>query len=305
MAGLIVIGGPTGSGKNALALQLAADCRDAEIINADSRQIYRGMRIGTNQPSDLELRAAPHHLYGFLEPSAEFNAADYERLAYPLAREICNRGKIAIVVGGTGFYIRALLKGVWPVPRQDPELRRRLRLIVKEKGESRLHRILQRLDPASAASIPAADSYRVLRAIERRLQSGRKRSDLQNSSMPDRFPAALKICVQTDREQLKRNILQRTEKMFERGWVEEVSSLLNRYPGFERMPAARSLGYPEIIAHLSGALSLADCKARVVEKTNQYAKRQMTWFRNQDGFALLLPGEKVYEKLDSVLQLKR
>lgn len=308
-AGLIIIGGPTGSGKNRLALQLAAAHHHAagvEIVNADSRQIYRGMRIGTNQPSDQELSAVPHHLFGFLEPSVEFNAADYERLAYPLVRRIleADRGRIAVVTGGTGFYIRALLKGVWPVPERNPKLRQRLRLIEQQKGRDHLHRILQRLDPESAASVPPNDVYRVARSIEIRLQSGRKRSELHGAALPDRFPA-LKVCVQPDRDELKKNIAERTEKMFREGWVEEVASLLEQHPGFARMPAARSLGYPEIIAHLSGTLGLADCKARIVEKTNQYAKRQLTWFRNQDGFQAVRPGEKLYEKFDSVLQLKR
>lgn len=297
---VLIIGGATGSGKNRVALQLS-DRYPIEIINADSRQIYRDLPIGTNQPSLQEQSLAPHHLFGFLSPDRPFSAAEYERLSFRLAREIQASGKLPVVVGGTGFYIRALLKGAWEVPPKDPLLRERLRQIAERKGPDSIQRLLQRLDPEAAKRISPNDVYRMQRAIEMRVQTGKMRSEW-DQQRPDRFQA-VKFYIDPPAEQLNRNLKSRTAAMFDAGWVEEVEHLLDKYPGFETMPAAASLGYPEIVRYLKGEQTLNECKQKIQLKTRQYAKRQRTWFRNQDGFSKLPDGDELHKIVES-LQLR-
>lgn len=299
MQKILVLGGPTGSGKNRAALEIAGRF-PAEIVNADSRQIYRGLQIGTNQPSAMEMQEVPHHLYGFLEPVLDFSVAEYERLVVPLIAEISQRGNTPVLVGGTGFYIRAVLKGVWQVPKHDPELRHRLRRILGKRGKDRLHALLRRIDPASAAQIPHNDSYRVMRALEIYFQTGSRRSEIKHEEQ-DRFPAA-KFFLDLPPADLASNIQIRTDQMFASGWVEEVRGLTERYPAFDAMPAARSLGYAEILLFLKNRISLEDCKNIVLRKTLQYAKRQRTWFRNQDRFEPVFSTNELHKKVDFVLQ---
>lgn len=274
----------------------------SEVVNGDSRQVYKHLPIGTNQPSPEHLALVPHHLYGFLEPDEPFTAADYERRASRVVQEITAAGKLPVVVGGTGFYLKALLKGTWSVPARDERLRKRLRQIEGRHGRDFLHRMLKRLDPEAAARVPVNDVYRVIRSLEIICQSGRKQSAFR-IEMQDRFPA-LKVFVDVDRSVLNESIRRRTESMFERGWVDEVTQLLERYPNFEKMPACASLGYREIIRMLRGELTLEDCKQTIATKTRQYAKRQLTWFRNQDRFLPVHSVDEVYKKLETVLELK-
>lgn len=294
-----MIGGPTGSGKSQLALEIALRFR-GEIINADSRQIYRDLIIGTNQPSVEEMRLVPHHLFGFLNPAVRFSAPDYERLAAPLVTRIASEGKIPVLVGGTGFYMKALLRGTWSIPSVDEKLRARLKKIERRRGKQFLHRFLKRIDPLSASRIEMNDTYRVIRALEIFFQTGKTRSALQ-PIMAERFQA-LKYCLEPERSELQKRIKERTEVMFQNGWIEEVKGLLQRYPDFDKMPAANSLGYFEIIRFLNGETDLEACRSKIVQKTTQYAKRQLTWFRNQDQFIRLNSLQELHKMLDSVLQ---
>lgn len=295
---VLILGGPTGSGKSQAALEIASRY-PAEIVNADSRQIYRDLVIGTNQPSDIEKQTAPHHLFSFLSPDQSFSVADYERVAYPTLQEILSRSKLPLITGGTGFYIKAILRGTWPVPEKDPELRNRLKKIETTKGKEHLHKLLQRVDRESSRKVPAADSYRVQRALEIYFQTGKKRSDIQQ---PEERFSAVKLFLDPSPDELKQRILKRTELLFERRWIDEVRELLVRYPGFESMPASASLGYREIIHFLQGKISLEDCKDQIFRKTWQYARRQRTWFRNQDQFLSVESSEKLQKVVDSVLQ---
>lgn len=299
MQKVIIIGGPTACGKNEAALKIAERSR-VEIVNADSRQVYRGLTIGTNQPGPAELQKAPHHLFGFLEPHLDFSAADFEGLATPVIQQIWDRMHTPVVVGGTGFYIRALLKGVWFVPKHDPELRSRLRKILAQGGKERLHRLLKRIDPESALLISPNDSYRVLRALEIYFQSGIRKSEIRHPG-EDRFPA-FKYFLDPDPNELRNRIEARTRRMFDSGWIEEVRGLIGAIPGFERMPAAKSLGYSEIFALLKGEMSLDECVTVTIRKTIQYAKRQRSWFRNQDQFIRITSTKELHKKLESVLQ---
>ncbi len=296
---IVVIGGPTASGKNAVALALSRVV-SCEFVNADSRQIYRGLTIGTNVPDQDELMKVPHHLFAFLEPSRSFSAADYEERAVSIIDEIFARGNLPVVIGGTGFYIKALLKGLWPVPPHDPDLRSRFKSLERTKGKEFLYRLLQRVDPDSARQISVNDVYRVIRAVEIFFQTGEKRSAF-TEDRPDRWPA-LKFYLDPGQEVLQENIRRRTEWMFQRGWVQEVHELMQAYAGFEDMPAAASIGYREIVCFLRGDLALEQCKENIILQTRQYAKRQLTWFRNQDSFASLA-GTTELNKIIGVIQL--
>lgn len=295
---VLILGGPTGSGKNQAALEIASRY-PAEIVNADSRQLYRDLVIGTNQPSKIEKQTVPHHLFSFLAPDQSFSMADYERLAYPTLQDILSRSKLPIVTGGTGFYIKAILRGIWSVPAKDPELRERLKKIESQKGKEHLHKVLQRLDPESSRSVHAADSYRVQRALEIYFQTGLKRSEIPQKK--ERF-SAIKLFLDLPADELKQRIQKRTELLFERGWIDEVRELLTRYTAFESLPAAASLGYREISQFLRGKMSLEDCKDQIFRKTWKYARKQRTWFRNQDQFLSVESSEKLQKIVDSVLQ---
>lgn len=299
---ILVLGGPTAAGKSKLALAIAAAI-PCEIVNADSRQIYRHLTVGTSQPLPSDLRQVPHHLYAFLDPRESFTAADFERAASRLISEIGARRRLPLLVGGTGFYIRALLRGVWPVAPKNEELRTRLRRIAARHNKLFLHTMLLRLDPAAAASIAPPDTYRLIRALEIFFLTGVRRSELPNK-LKERY-SALKFYVNIARQQLHSNIEQRTELMFRRGWVEEVRALLKTYPEFEKLPAANSLGYREIIRYLNGEINAEECKNQIVLRTRQYAKRQLTWFRNQDDFLALSPEVSLRKTVDSVLQWYR
>ena len=298
---ILLIGGPTGVGKNQLAKELALRF-SGEIINADSRQIYRELTIGTNQPSSQDKSSVPHHLYDFLEPSARFSAADYERFAGQVIDEILSRRKLPIVVGGTGFYMKALLKGVWATPPKDADLSQRLKAALKRRGNLFMHRMLKRLDPESASQIAVNDQYRVIRALEIYFHTGRTKSEW-NVPRKEQFNAG-KFFLDQERGILNETIQKRTQQMFEKGWVDEVKILLQKYPDFEQMPAAASLGYPEILRHIRGELGRKDCEELIFLKTKQYAKRQLTWFRNQDRFLRLNSQDGLYKMIESVLQLR-
>jgi tRNA dimethylallyltransferase len=296
---ILVIGGPTASGKNEVALSVASGL-SSEVVNADSRQVYRELVIGTNQPSEEDKAKIPHHLFAFLEPRLSFSAADYEQHALAAVRDIQRRKNLPIIVGGTGFYIKALLRGSWQLPARDVELRERLKTIARDQGKDHLHSMLARIDPQSAAEIAPNDAYRVSRALEIYYQTGKKRSEFRQPRA-ERF-SALKVFIDLDRSRLKENVEFRTEQLFERGWVEEVQSLMSRYPDFEEFPASRSLGYPEIIALFQSKLTLESCKQRIKQRTLQYAKRQLTWFRNQDGYIPVSSTDHLQKLVDSVLQ---
>jgi tRNA dimethylallyltransferase len=272
-------------------------------VNADSRQIYKNLSIGTSQPDSRDVKRIPHHLYGFLDPTESFTAADYERLASKVIAEIISRKRLPVLVGGTGFYMKAVLRGVWPVAAKNDELRKRLRIIQDRHHGQFLHKMLMRFDPLSASAIAPPDTYRIIRALEIFFQTGVRRSDLPKNQ-EERYQA-LKYYVDPGKEILHQNIISRTELMLEQGWLDEVRLLLARYPDFESLPAAESLGYQEILRFLRGESTFVECKEAVILKTKQYAKRQLTWFRNQDQFQPFPSTMPFHKIIDSVLQWYR
>ena len=281
MAGsLIVIAGPTGTGKSDLALHLAQQL-DGEVVNYDSVQIYRGFDIGSAKPPASVRRLVPHHLYDLIDADEEFNAADYAAIARTTCDEITSRGKAAILVGGTFFYLRALLAGLPKMPGRDEALRTRIRRIsARARGPERLHRWLARVDPPSGRKIAVADRQRVERALEVWLTSGRPISTWERP-VPD--PAnelpALKIALSVDRQLLVERLDRRAEAMFRGGLLEETRGLLRRFP-----PTARpftTIGYKEAVAVVGGEITVDDAIAETRRRTRAYAKRQMTWLRSE------------------------
>jgi len=274
---VIVIAGPTGAGKSALALFLARQL-GGEIVNCDSVQIYRGFDIGSAKPTAEERALVPHHLFDVVDAEEEFNAADYGHAARAACGEIHARGRRAILAGGTFFYLRALLGGLPEMPGRDEALRARIRAIAaKPSGAARLHRWLTRVDPVSGARIAAADRHRVERALEVWLSSGKPISSWERTAEED--VPSLKIGLQLERARLAAALDARVDSMYNAGLIEETRALLERHPASAR--PFGTIGYKEAAAVLRGAMSVADAVAETKRRTRAYAKRQMTWLRSE------------------------
>jgi len=278
---LLAVVGPTGSGKSELALSLA-ESFPGEIVNCDSLQIYRYFDIGTAKLSYAERRGIPHHLLDVADPDELFTAGDYLRLARPLLTEIAARGRLPIVVGGTGLYLRALLGGLFPGPAREPALRERL--ASREAGRpGSLHRILRRLDPPSAARIHANDTRKLIRALEVCLLERRPLSSLFAEGR-DPLPGFRVLVVGLDppRQALYHRLDERCRRMFAGGLAEECRAILAR--GFARSAKPfDAFGYRQALALLCGQCSLEQAVEDAQRATRRYAKRQWTWFRREPG----------------------
>ena len=278
---LVVMVGPTGSGKTALSLAVA-ERFPAEIVNCDSVAMYRELEIGTAKPSGAERACAPHHLLDSIEPTAYITAGEYARRARAVLEEIKHRGHMPLVVGGTGLYLRALLEGLFPGPQRSEELRERLRERGQNKKSGYLHRLLRRLDPAASAIIHPNDTPKLIRAIEVCLASRQKMSEMwEQGRSPLQGFRILRIGLDPERRRLYERINRRAQAMFDAGLVEETAGLVSKY-GAMAGPLS-SLGYKQAVAFLQGAVS----RDRAIELAQQahrnYAKRQMTWFRREPG----------------------
>jgi tRNA dimethylallyltransferase len=275
-APLIVVAGPTGSGKTELAIRLAESV-GGEIVNFDSVQIYRGFDIGSAKATPAQQARVKHHLLDVIEATEEMNAAGYARLAGDVLTGIEARGKRAILVGGTFFYLRAILSGLPEMPDPDEGIRARIRRIsAVPRGAARLHRWLTRVDPVSAQRIAPADRHRVERALEVLLTSGRPISSWER---PTEERPAVKLALQIARPALVPILDARVDAMFRDGLVEETRALLGRYP-----PTARpftTIGYREAAAVVAGAMDEAAARAETRRRTRAYAKRQLTWLRSE------------------------
>lgn len=275
---LVVILGPTASGKTALSISVA-ERFGGEIVNCDSVAIYRELEIGTAKPSLAERAKVPHHLFDFMEPNEEMSAGEYARQAREVLAGIQGRHHLPIVVGGTGLYLRALLEGLFTGPQRSEGLRVRLRKRSKERGSPYLHKILQRLDPSSAQRIHANDAPKLIRAIEVCLASRQKMSDLwQGGRDPLQGFRILRVGLEADRAALYDRINQRARQMFDEGLIEETEGLIRKY-GTVRV--LNSLGYKQAGQFLSGELSREAAVSAAQQAHRNYAKRQMTWFRKE------------------------
>jgi tRNA dimethylallyltransferase len=282
---LLVLLGPTASGKTALSLALAERFH-GEIVNCDSVAMYREFEIGTAKPSAAERGRAPHHLFDVVDATGYITAGEYARQARQVVREVSARKRLPIVVGGTGLYLRALLDGLFPGPGRSEELRERLRERAASRGSSYLHRIVGRLDHAAAENIHANDTPKMIRAIEvcltsREKGSRQKMSELwrQQGRDPLRGFRILRLGLDPEREALYERINQRARRMFDAGLVEETQGLLQKY-GAGARPLA-SLGYKQAVQLLRGELNREQAIVAAQQAHRNYAKRQMTWFRRE------------------------
>lgn len=272
---LVTVVGPTGSGKSALALDLAEQF-SGEIVNCDSLQLYRGFDIGTAKIPPSKRRGVPHHLFDVLEPQMGYSAGEYARQARSVIAEITARDRLPVIVGGTGFYLRALLAGLPALPGSDEELRSRL-LGKEQSRPGSLHRLLARLEPAAAARIHPRDVQKVIRALEVRLLTGHS-LPAPDRAEPLKGYVNVKIGLNPDRATLHQRLDARVIAMFNGGLLEEVRQLLAQgLTGAEK--PFESLGYKQSLRHLRGDLTLEQAIASTQLETRQYAKRQLTWFR--------------------------
>lgn len=278
---LIVIAGPTAVGKTVLALALAEEL-DGEIVAADSLQVYRYLDIGTAKPSLEDRQRVPHHLIDVVDPDESFTAKDYEQLALQAIGNINRRGKLPILVGGTGLYIRALLYGIFPGPGEDPALRSTLYREAQELGPEGFHRRLQEVDPEAASKIHPHDLFRIVRALEVYLLTGRPISEHQKDHRRPQLQPIVYIGLKRKREVLYRLIEERVDRMIEKGLLQEVEGLL-RMGYTKALKPMQSLGYRHLIEHLEGIYSLDQAVALFKRDSRRYAKRQMTWFTKEEG----------------------
>lgn len=280
---IIAIVGPTASGKSELGIELALRI-GGEIINCDSVQVYRGIEIATAKVPLPERRGVPHHLLDFVPPEINYTAGEWARAAAEKIEEIEARGRRALLVGGTGFYLRALRQPFFPSPPTDEQLRRRLNEIRERRGAEHLYKILQRLDVESAVKLHARDWPRVQRAIEVRLQTGRPMS-AQAAARPEPHPVAARIrifALSPPRAELYRRINERTEAHFAAGLVDEVRRLLEKnVPANSNALGAH--GYRRVVEFLRGERDLQSAIEQTKLDVRHYAKRQLTWFRREPG----------------------
>lgn len=294
---VVAIGGPTATGKTALSLALAQRF-GGEIINADSMQVYRQLSVGTAKPTEEERAQAPHHLLDFLPPEQPYSVADFTAAAGELIGQITARGRLPLVVGGTGLYITSLLNGVRFAPEDtDPALRRRLQQQAETQGAEVLYARLQAVDPAYAAKVHPHNLPRIIRALELYESTGRTMSEQQRQSRPAAAPyRSLCLCLTCrDRAVLYRRIDQRVDKMLREGLLPEAELVWQNREQY--CTAAQAIGYKEFFPYFEGKEPLDTCVNRLKQATRQYAKRQLTWFRHQNEAQwLYLDEEDVVQK---------
>ncbi|HVJ08811.1 MAG TPA: tRNA (adenosine(37)-N6)-dimethylallyltransferase MiaA [Acidisarcina sp.] len=276
---VVVLLGPTASGKTSLSLAVAEQFA-GEVVSCDSVAVYRDMEIGTAKPSRAERARVPHHLIDVVSPAEPYTAGDYSRHARAALADITARGHLPVVTGGTGLYLRALVDGLFAGPERSQPLRDRLHRIRARHGEGALHRILRRLDPASAALIHPNDTPKLIRAIEVSLQAGKPMSQAWQQGR-DRLKGyrILRIGLEPERKALYSRINHRAEEMFREGLVAETEQLLAKY-GEDCRPLD-SLGYKQAKAILNGTMTASEAIAAAQQGHRNYAKRQGTWFRRE------------------------
>jgi tRNA dimethylallyltransferase len=293
-AELIVLAGPTASGKTALALRLA-ERLGAEIVSADSQQVYRYFDIGTAKPTTTELAGVRHHLVSIVEPNERFSAAHFQKLADAAIADIRSRAKRVLVVGGTGLYLRILLHGVISAPGADAKLRQQLEEEAARKGTAACHQRLAQVDPTTAATVKPTDLVRIIRALEIHQSTGVPVSEQRrrHGFLENRYPFALYV-LSPPRDELYRAIDERAKAMFAGGLLDEVRSLVQR--GFRDAPPMRSVNYLQALAVVEGRLRLEEGIASAAQQSRRYGKRQLTWFRKEAGARHLSPP---YAELDA------
>jgi len=279
---VLAIVGATATGKSALGMALASSL-GGEIVNADALQVYRGFDVGTAKPSASDRQEVPHHLIDILDADERYSAGEFARRAEAAIQGIAARGRVPIVVGGSGLYLRALFSGLSPIPPGDPEVRAKLRQRAAAEGLAALAAELAALDPETAARLAPADGQRILRALEVAAVTG-----VPLSAWIARQPfgiqgiAAIQVGLTVPRGILYDRIASRVRAMVERGWVEEVAGLLGRGLA-PSLPAFQAIGYRQLTRHLAAEQSLDAAIEETIQATRRFAKRQETWFRKEPG----------------------
>lgn len=274
----IAIVGPTASGKSGLAMALAG-ALDAELINADALQVYRGFDLGTAKPSAADLAAVPHHLIDVLDPGDRYSAGRFAALARAALDEIQGRGRRGILVGGSGLYLRALLDGMGPLPVVAPSIEAELGARLERDGLAPLRQELERVDPVTAGRLAPGDTQRTLRALGVARSSGRPLSEwIARQPYGEVTIDAVRVGLTLDRALLYDRIARRVEEMLAAGWLREIRSLLDS--GLDpSLPAFQAIGYRQLASHVRGESTLGEAIEATVRATRRYARRQLTWFR--------------------------
>jgi tRNA dimethylallyltransferase len=288
---LIAILGPTATGKSALALAIAEQ-RGGEIINCDSTAVYRGFDIGTDKIASADRRGIPHHLIDIVDPAGEYTAAQFARDAAAAIRDIESRGRLPILAGGTGFYYRALTRGLFPGPGRDSALRERLDEIAARRDVTFLHRMLRRVDPESAVRIQSRDLKRLVRALEVYFLTGRPlTAHFADTVSPIPGVEVVAIAVRLPAAQISERVTRRVDEQFDRGLLDEIRTLLAHGIPETARPFG-GLVYRQALAHLHGARDEASTRALIAQENRRYARRQLIWFRKEPSLVWLDgPGE--------------
>ena len=283
---VVVMVGPTAVGKSRVAVEVAK-AFETEVLTADSRQVYRGMDVGTDKPVPEERQAVPHRLIDLVDPNEPFNAGLYRRQAVDEIERLYRDSRLPLVVGGTGLYVRTLLKGLCDAPPADPIVRATLRREAKDQGHDRLYARLVEVDPVAAARLHPRDESKVIRALEVYQLSGRRMSEFQQEhGFAERPFSALLIGLNRDRDALYRRIEERIDWQLSHGLIEETKHLLAQ--GYQRDSAAmKGLGYRQVAEHLAGEYDVDEMVLRFKRDTRHFSKRQMTWFRKEPGIQWL------------------
>jgi tRNA dimethylallyltransferase len=287
----VLLLGPTASGKSALAMQLAAEI-PLEIVAVDSAQVYRGMDIGTAKPSTAERAAVPHHLIDIRDPAEPYSAADFVREATVAIREIRERGKLPLLVGGTMLYAKALREGLSELPSADPQVRARIEAEARELGWPALHARLAQVDPAAAKRVKRNDRQRIQRALEVYETAGAPMSELVRTDTAPTLKLSTVALLPADRTLLRDRIAQRFDAMLDAGLLEEVRTLHARGDLHPNLPSMRSVGYRQAWHFVEGLCTLKQVREDGITATRQLAKRQMTWLRSMPNVTVIEPTSK-------------
>lgn len=289
---LIVVGGPTGVGKTALAIELAQHFT-AEIISADSRQVYQQLKIGVGRPSDTELNSVKHHLIGHVDIEQHYNAADFESDALQCLKEIFSKNQTAILCGGTGLYIQTLCDGMDALPAADLELRAQLEAQFHSEGIAFLQEYIQTHDPELMSSIDMQNHKRLIRAVEIMMISGEAYSSLKKGRKTTREFQPVFFCLSMNRDVLKQRINKRVDQMIEEGWLEEAKTLFDK----RHLKSMQTVGYRELFDFIEGKSSWESTVELIKTHTWQYARRQLTWFRRDERYTWVESKDEILNKL--------
>ena len=276
---VIVIVGPTASGKTSASIKLAKEV-NGEIISADSMQIYKEMNIGTAKPTAEEMQGIKHYLIDFISPDENYNVTLYKKEAEKAIDEILSKGKVPIIVGGTGLYISTLINGIeFSEVDEDKEYRKEMEELAKEKGNEFLHSMLEKVDKNSADNIDKNNVRRVIRALEIYKVTGKTKTELDKESIKEAKYDYKVYGIETPRDKLYERINVRVDKMLEEGLVQEVKDLVSNYNISKT--ALQGLGYKEVVEYLNGQLTYEEMVEKIKQESRRYAKRQITWFRRE------------------------